>query len=114
MADRTRFRTSYRGVGRVMTAPGMVAEMGRHARTIRVRAQALAPVGHPPEDWHPGLYRSSFTSGAEVQQRRSGRRAVGYVGNTAPHALAVEYGAQHTPRYRPLGRALAEAEGSSR
>lgn len=95
------YRADYSGIGDMLTAPFMVAEMRRRAEKVKARAEALAPVDD-------GEYKRSFDVSAGVREGRH-RRAYGRVTNTAPHAFYVEFGTTDTPRFRVLGRALDAA-----
>lgn len=101
-ASGTRFRASYRGIGRMIRSPEMRAEMRRRAEKVKAAAEATAPVDS-------GEYKASFkvTSGARGGFRKD--RAYGRVTNTAPHAFYVEYGTSSTRAHHTLRRALRAA-----
>lgn len=89
-----RFRPSRRGIGELLRSPGTRMAVLRVAVAIEAEAIATAPVGTPPDDPHPGLYKRSFSITSRVTRTRGGRRVVAYVRNMAPHAARVEYGAE--------------------
>jgi bacteriophage HK97-gp10 putative tail-component len=104
----TTFNASYKGIGELLVADFIRAEMVRRAGKVLVRARATAP------DYEPlGVgYVDEFelTSGTKVSKKGT-RRAVATVRNGSKHALYVEFGGQNTPAHRTLGRALSEAGG---
>lgn len=105
MADDTKFTRSYVGIGEMLRADFMVADMAKRADAVAARAASSAPEGDPATDPHAGRYRESFGTEAGVK----GDRAYGRVTNTAPESLPVEYGLGGTPKYRTLGRSLGAA-----
>jgi hypothetical protein len=101
------FRPSFKGIGEMLTAEFMQAEMLRRAEQVKVRAQATAPDAPPI-----GVgYKEDFevTSGVKTSKKGT-RRAYGRVTNNSDHARAVEYGFGDTPRHRTLGKALDAAK----
>jgi hypothetical protein len=100
------FRGYYKGIGEMLTMPGMEAGMHRKAEKVMAEAEATAPVGRGR---HPGRYRDSFSVSSGIRGSGRDRRAFGRVTNDAPEALFVEYGSIHNDRYRTLGRALDAA-----
>jgi HK97 gp10 family phage protein len=98
----TTFRASYRGIGQMIRAPWMQAEMRRRAEKVKATAEATAPV-------ETGDYKNSFTlsSGARGGIRRD--RAYGRVTNTSGHAVFVEYGTSAQPARHTLRNALRAA-----
>lgn len=106
-----RFKPSYRGIGQMLCADFMIAEMDRRAHRVLAAAQSFAPVDEDLDDEHRGRYKASFkvTSGIRPGGGGRKRRAFGRVTNDAPEALDVEYGNRNTPRHRVLGRALMAA-----
>lgn len=98
------FKASYAGIGEMLNAPWMVADMHARAERVKVRAEATAPYDrNDPDGIH---YRDAF----EVESGKHGGvhhdRAYGRVTNTDQAALAVEYGNRNTPRHATLRRAL--------
>ena len=93
MAD-ARFRLNRAGVGELLRSPQMEAALLLVAEAIKAEAEVTAPVGTPPDDPHPGLYKRSFSVTSRISSERGGRRVVAYVRNLAPHAARVEYGAE--------------------
>jgi hypothetical protein len=100
------FRPDYKGIGDMLTAAGMRADMRRRADNVAAEAEATAPVYPGPTG---GQYKRSFTVSSGVRPGRS-RRAFGRVTNDAPEAFYVEYGTRNNPRHRTLGRALDAAK----
>lgn len=88
-----------------LQAPWMRSVMRARAAAVMSTAQSISPVD-------TGEYVSSFElSDGITSFGGPGMRAFGRVTNTAPHALAVEFGFGRTPRYRVLGRSLYAAGG---
>lgn len=85
--------TMYRsGVGELLRSEMVEAELKRRGELIKAAAVATAPVGIPPDDKHPGLYRDSFHVLSTRQGGRRRDRAVVTVINPVPYARWVEYG----------------------
>jgi hypothetical protein len=88
------------------------------ALKIQAEAQALAPVGDPTEDRHPGLYKASFVVIPIFKnvpfRGRPRQRAGARVINTAPHAWRVEHGDGRVPRYAPLQTAIDALKAAHR
>lgn len=104
------YRASYTGIGELLCAPFMVAEMRRRAERVKALAEATAPVDDDPHNKHRGRYKRSFSVESGIRVGKT-RRAYGRVLNDAPEAYYVEYGNVNTPRHRILGRALEAAGG---
>lgn len=107
-----RFKPSYRGIGQMLCADFMIAEMDVRAHRVMAQAIATAPVDEDLDDEHRGRYKARFkvTSGIRPGSRGGRkRRAFGRVTNDAPEAIDVEFGTHTTPRHRILGRALLAA-----
>ena len=99
------YKHKYRAFGaEVLRAPFMRRQMLDRAYAILQAAQALAPV-------ETGEYLDSFEVDNGIRQTGRSRRAYARVSNTAPHAMAVEFGFGATPRYRVLGHALGVVPG---
>lgn len=87
----TKFEISARGLQALLTSPAMASAMVREAQGLRAAAEAAAPR-------RTGRLASSYTvEPVEVTTAygRDGtpvRRAAGRLSNTAPHALAIEFG----------------------
>lgn len=106
------FNGSYKGIGELLRADFIEADMLRRAERVKSVAEASAPVARTGN--HRGRYKASFRASAGIRPGKAGRRtrrACGRVVNTAPEARFVEYGAKGTPRYRTLGNALMVAAG---
>lgn len=108
MAD-AQIYLSYTALGEMLNADFMVAEMERRAKMIEEWAFDRAPVysGRGKDD-HRGRYKASFSSGAFPHGGVHGDRAEGWVENTAPEALYVEYGNRGREPYHLMLRALYE------
>jgi hypothetical protein len=102
-----RYKASYAGIGEMLCAPGMVADMRRRAEAVQAVAENSAPVARTGA--HRGRYKAAFRVSSGIREGRT-RRAYGRVSNDAPEALIVEYGNRNTPRHRTLGRALDAAK----
>jgi len=104
------YKQSYAGVGDLLRADFMVADMHARAERVKLAAEAIAPVGKTSDgDKHPGRYKASFTVESGIRHGRTSR-AVGRVVNDSPEAFLVEWGNRNTPRYRVLGKSLGAAK----
>lgn len=100
------FRPSYSGIGELLTADFMQAEMLRRAEKVKEAAEAIAPDAPP----YGAGYKYEFEVEGGVKESKKGtRRAVGRVTNKSEHAIWVEFGGRHTPKHRTLGKALDAA-----
>lgn len=99
------FKASYRGIGQLLRAPFIEAEMRRRAEKVKAVAEATAPDAPP----YGVGYKASFVIESGVRKRRT-TRAYARVINTSPHAIYVEFGGNGTPKHRTLGRALEAAK----
>ncbi|MEU8840230.1 hypothetical protein AB0D97_14015 [Streptomyces roseus] len=110
MTYRSKYTGRYSGIGAMLSQPWMHAPCKVAALKIQAAAQAIAPVGDPEEDRHPGLYKASFSViplNKNVPFRGKPRiRAGARVMNTAPHAWRVEHGDGRVPRYATLQTAI--------
>lgn len=101
------YEHNYQAFGdQVLRAGFMQAVMRARAVAVQATAQATAPID-------TGEYVESFEVDSGVRSTGSTRRAYGRVTNTAPHALAVEYGYGPVPRYRTLGKSLHVVGGDA-
>lgn len=102
------YKQSYKGVGELLNAGFIRAEMERRAAKVMARAKATAPDATPL-----GVgYTSSFEIEAGTKVSKKGtRRALARVKNTSPHAIYVEFGGKNLDAHRTLGKALREAGG---
>jgi hypothetical protein len=100
------YKPSHDGIGDLLRAPFMQAEMLRRAQNVEAAARAAAPDATPLGVGYK--YEFETTSGVKTSKKGT-RRAYGRVTNHSDHALAVEYGFAETPKYRTLGRALDAA-----
>lgn len=101
-----RWRWNYEEMGDLLCGPEMQALMGDRIDKAAAHARAIAPVGDPASDPHPGLYRDSFETSVSVERTLSGRRAVGRLRNNATYAAAVEYGNGKVKAHHVLGRSI--------
>jgi hypothetical protein len=105
------YEQSYQGVGELLRADFLIAEMHRRAERVKVVAEATAPVGKASDgDTHPGRYKASFSVESGIREGKK-PRAVGRVVNDSPEAFMVEWGNRNVPRHRTLGKALHGAGG---
>lgn len=105
--SRSRYEHKYKAFGdEVLRAPFMRRQMLDRAYAVKAAAEAISPVAS-------GEYLRSFEVSAGIRPagKRRARRAYARVTNTAPHAMAVEFGFGRTPRYRVLGKALGVVPG---
>lgn len=118
MAYRSKYVGRYGGIGAMLSRPWMHVPCKAAALKIQAAAQALAPVGDPLEDDHPGLYKASFgviPLNKNVPFRGKPRiRSGAQVFNEAPHATIVEYGNGRTPRYAVFRKAVDTVKASHR
>lgn len=97
-----RFKMKRAGVGEMLRAPWMQAEMLRRAERIKGIAQATSPVYEGPQGGH---YKASWETDSTARGGRRRDRAVAYVRNTASYARFVEYGTERVPAHHVLLRA---------
>lgn len=111
MADFT-IELSYAGIGEMLNADFMVAEMAARAGKVRAFAEGIAPV-YAGQGYDPtrGRYKASFSDGAFPHGGIHHDRAEGWVENDAPEALYVEYGNRGNEPHHTMLRALSEGAG---
>lgn len=104
------FRPDRVGIGEMLCAPFIQAEMLKRAEAVKARAEATAPVDL--EGPHPGRYKESFhvTVGIREATPTRSRRAEAKVINDSPEAFFVEFGTKNNPQHRTLGHALEAAK----
>jgi hypothetical protein len=108
-----KFTASYTGIGEMLCAPFMVADMAIRAEKGMALGQLIAPVYHGRGgDPHRGRYRASFVMEAGVRQRKT-RRAYGRVSNLAPEAFYVEYGTRNNEAHHVMLKVLDAMSGHS-
>lgn len=108
------FTASYSGIGEMLVADFMIAEMGARADRVLVRCIETAPVyAGPYQDYHRGRYRDSFRRAEETIKTsgRGTRRALGRVINDAPEAYWVEFGTRNNDAHHTMRNALDAAGG---
>lgn len=98
-----RFKLKRKGVGQMLQAPWMQAEMLRRAERIKGIAQATSPVDESSPD--PGRYQRSWETDSTSRGGRRRDRAVAYVRNPTYYARWVEYGTEKVPAHHVLLRA---------
>lgn len=98
----SKFTPDHGGVGEMLRAPFMQDAMRMHAEAIKVRAEAIAPVGHPPDSPYPGRYKASFHVRVRARGGATNDRAEAVVYNDSPEALYVEYANWGNEPYRVL------------
>ena len=96
------------GLGAMINAPFMVAEMERRMSNAKDFAEAIAPVGDPATDSHSGRYLASFHVEAGDHGGVHDDRAWAELVNDAPEALFVEYGNRGPQPQHVMLRALVE------
>lgn len=85
-----RYEPDRDGIGELMRGLEMQDAMREAAADILERAEATAPVGTPPGDPHPGMYRSGFGLTVTGDGGPAHDRAEGRVENDAEDSLLVE------------------------
>lgn len=98
-----KFDPDMKGYAHMLCMPGMKRRMGTLAQIVETLAKANSP---DSGDTDNDDYKSSFEVSTGIQPGRLGARAYGQVTNDSDHAFAVEFGAQATPKYRPMRTAL--------
>jgi len=111
MVVAARFKASRRGIGELLRSDMIEADMVRRAKLIKAAAEAAAPVGRPPGDPHPGLYKASVVVSSQRNGGRRRDRAVATATNTAYYARWVEYGTERVPAYHVMLRAARSGGG---
>lgn len=99
------FTPNHAGVGEMLNSDFMQDAMRLVAEEIKVRAEALAPVGQPPDSPHPGRYKASFHVRVHAHGGATADRAEAIVYNDSPEALYVEYASYGKEPYRTLAMA---------
>lgn len=99
---------SYQGLGLMLNAPFMVAEMERRMENAKALAESIAPVGDPATDKHSGRYLASFHVESGDYGGVHDDRAWAELVNDAPEALYVEYGHAGREPYNTMLKALVE------
>jgi HK97 gp10 family phage protein len=80
----------------VLHMDGLKKALGVFADEIKEKAEQSAPV-------YTGEYKDSFVTAVHDGRKRASVR----LGNTADHAIFVEFGGDKTPAYHTLGNAAA-------
>lgn len=100
------YDADYKGIGEMLNAPWMVAEMVRRAEKGKAFAETIAPVDQTGP--HPGRYKAAFRVEGKVGGGTRHNRAAGRLINDAPEAVFVEYGTANNPAHHVLLRSLDE------
>lgn len=107
---RSTYKGNFRGIGLMLQRPGMRKVVVQKAAEMLPVAQRLSPVGTPPNDKHPGQYRSSFRIeyGEKPVEWRGVKRVrpYGRLVNTAPYAMDVEFGNKRYAGHAPLRKTM--------
>lgn len=98
------------GMAEFLNSPGMMRLVEHYADKIRDRAEAMAPIGEPWEDDHPGRYKASFHVRSHRLGGATSDRAEAIVYNDSPEAVFVEYGHRGLEPYHTLLRAAQQVE----
>jgi len=101
------FNPSFPGVGEMLNADFMVADMLGRAEKVKAAAEAAAPFD--PNSKDGGHYKDSFSATAAAHGGVKKDRASGTVTNTDEAAFYIEYGNVHVTKRRTLGTALDAA-----
>ncbi|MGH3437087.1 MAG: hypothetical protein ACRDRL_28985 [Sciscionella sp.] len=99
------FQLDYAGMGEYLRGADMLAMVADRGEKVKATAEAIAPYRAQDDPPH---YKDCFGMRVDVRPGQH-PRACATVYNTSGHALDVEFGRYHTPRYRVLGRALGVA-----
>jgi hypothetical protein len=93
------FKADYQGIGEMLKADFMQADMMERARRGKEFAEATAPY-----DEHGGSphYKDLFRVAATPNTQRAEASLI----NDDEAAFQIEYGTRHTPKHRTLGKAL--------
>jgi len=100
------FKPSYSGVGQMLRAGFLVADM--HARAERVAAAAKANAPFDKDDPDGQHYVDAFKVTSGVRHHKT-TRAYGRVSNDDQAAVPVEFGNKRTPEHATLRKALDAA-----
>lgn len=105
------FNASYSGIGELLRSDEMLAEMERRGKKMLELARAIAPVGTPPDDKHPGAYRDSLKLALSKRGGAKRDRAEVQLIADVPYAFQVEYGTGNSDGHHTLVKALDAARG---
>lgn len=104
------YRGNFRGIGNVMRQPGIRRALLSKAHEAKAIAESVSPVGTPPDDEHPGLYRRSFRVeyGEKPVKFHGVKRPRPYARlvNTTSYAMDVEFGNHRYAGHAPLRKTL--------
>lgn len=92
----TRVKVTYKankaGIGEFLLSHGVYEGVKTKADDGKAFAEAISPVGKPPEDKSPGLFRASWRVEESFVIIRGKPRVAAKLLNDAPYAAAVEWG----------------------
>lgn len=97
------------GMRELLNSEMLMRVAERYADEIMNRAMAMAPVGDPAVDEHPGRYAASFHVRSHHGGGATGDRVEAIVYNDSPEAKYVEFGHRGAEPYHTLLRAALEA-----
>jgi hypothetical protein len=97
------------GMREFLNSEILMRVVDRVGEGIMVRAIAMAPVGDPSEDEHPGRYKASFRMRSHRFGGATNDRVEAIVYNDSPEAVQVEFGHRGREPYHTLLRAASEA-----
>lgn len=111
-----RYEADYDGIGEMLTADFMIADMRRRAEHGKSFAERMAQGVRDS-----GTYQASFVVDSGIQTSADGkRRAYGELSNTDDKSFVVEFGSGpdrpqggSSPAHRILGKALDVMENSN-
>lgn len=102
------FQPNYAGIGEMLRAEFMEAEMLRRAEKVKAVCEATAP--YDPNSKDGSHYKDSF----RVEASRAGGlkkdRAEAKVISDDPAAFHIEMGTGDTPKHRTMGKAIDAAK----
>lgn len=93
------YRRNRRGIGEMLRAPFMQADMLRRAENAKAFAESIAP--HDTGGFAEHMHASVVEHGGIRHDRAEGR-----LSNDDPGALSIETGTEDTPAHRTLQTAL--------
>lgn len=102
MPPRPRFSADYGGIGEMIRAPLMEAEMRRRATLIKERARSIAPMD-------TGQFKDRFHVDSGRRGGLKNDRAWASVTNSDPAAVSIEFGTSKTAAHHTLTTAIQAA-----
>jgi hypothetical protein len=102
-----RFDASFPGIGEMLNADYMVADMVARAKKVQAAAEAIAPFdAHSKDGSH---YKDSFSVTSETHGGVHKDRAAAHVINDDPASFYIEFGNTNITKHRVLGKSLDAA-----